>query len=197
MSTPLFPFLFLRHGESDWNRALRTQGQEDRPLTPLGITQAEQAARRLQTEPVRQIIASPLSRALRTAEIVGAALGLPVATEPALMEAHMGDLQGEPHGPRNAAYWRGEDAPAGGESFDVFCDRVVPAVQAVAAIGPGVLVVAHGGLWTALRARVAIAPDFAMPNGVPIRVTPGEAGWAAEPLLPLPDQILVSEGAAP
>ena len=190
------PFLFLRHGETDWNREGRTQGQIDTALNALGRAQAVEAAERLRAEPIARIVASPLSRARDTAEIVAQAVDAPLAFDDDLKEAMMGEMEGAPHDERNPAYWRGEHAPADGETFQRFGDRVWAAMRRAVALGPDTLIIAHGGLWIAAKARVAVAPSFAMPNAAPIRVTPGSDGWRAEPLIDLARRDLPSgEGA--
>jgi len=68
----------VRHGETEWNRARRYQGWTDSPLTDDGIAQAEAIGRRLRTLPEAvdaAIVASPIGRARRTAEIVADCLG--------------------------------------------------------------------------------------------------------------------------
>ena len=74
-------FWFLRHGETDWNAEGLSQGHTDIPLNAVGISQAQRAALALVDRGIVTIIASPLSRALRTAEIVAEALALPVAAQ--------------------------------------------------------------------------------------------------------------------
>ncbi len=88
----------LRHGETEWNRAGRLQGQLDSPLTETGVAQARaQGAilRELDLPKGVQMTVSPLERALRTAEIANAALGLPLVQDPALMEINLGQWQGQ------------------------------------------------------------------------------------------------------
>jgi ribosomal-protein-alanine N-acetyltransferase len=66
----------VRHGETEWNLARRYQGWGDSPLTPRGIAQAEAIGRRLRALPEAEgatLVASPLGRARRTAEIIQAA----------------------------------------------------------------------------------------------------------------------------
>lgn len=183
------PFLFLRHGETDWNRERRTQGQTDTPLNATGRAQAAAAAEVLRHESIDRIVASPLTRVRDTASAVAAVVSAPISYDPALMEVYLGEMQGAPHDARNIAYWRGEHVPAGGESFPTFCDRVVPAIARAVALGPRTLVVCHGGLWHALCARVAVTPAFEMPNATPIRVTPTEGGLRADALAPLPESV--------
>ena len=55
--------IIVRHGESEWNKIGRYQGQEDAPLSELGRQQAEALARRLQREKLDAIYVSPLQRA--------------------------------------------------------------------------------------------------------------------------------------
>ena len=64
--------ILARHGETDWNAAARIQGKSDIPLNGRGRAQARElaaAVQRLGT--VEVIYASPLARALETAEIIG------------------------------------------------------------------------------------------------------------------------------
>ena len=95
------PFYFLRHGETTWNAAGRTQGQLDAPLSERGRQQALAAAEALKGEPIDSIIASPLSRARDTAEAAADALGLSVTFDEELMEFHAGDWQGQMRGERH------------------------------------------------------------------------------------------------
>jgi broad specificity phosphatase PhoE len=63
----------VRHGETEWNRVHRYQGWGDSPLTARGVAQAEAIGRRLCTlreAEAAEIVASPIGRARRTAEII-------------------------------------------------------------------------------------------------------------------------------
>lgn len=172
------PFYFLRHGETTWNASGMTQGQLNSPLSDRGREQAEIAGVALADEPIERIVASPLDRAFHTAEAVARVHGLTVETDPELMECHLGQHQGEPHGPFLAAFFRGEHEPPGGETFDQFRARVWGAMQRAVGRGPNTLIVAHGGLWIAARTYVAVDPDLKrMPNALPLHVTPGPERW--------------------
>jgi broad specificity phosphatase PhoE len=74
--------LLVRHGETEWNLARRYQGWSDSPLTARGLAQAEAIGRHLCTDPDAAgatIVASPIGRARRTAEIIRDCLGTDVA----------------------------------------------------------------------------------------------------------------------
>ena len=72
--------ILLRHGQSEFNlhfgATRRDPGIIDPRLTPLGHTQAEQAAQQLMGQGIQRIIVSPYSRALQTARPVAAALNV-------------------------------------------------------------------------------------------------------------------------
>jgi 2,3-bisphosphoglycerate-dependent phosphoglycerate mutase len=93
----------LRHGESEGNATDLIQGQSDYPLTPRGIQQARTLAARWQTiqasfaSPLFEtIIASPLSRARQTAEIIAESMHLPVELDSIWIERGFGCLDGKP-----------------------------------------------------------------------------------------------------
>ncbi len=87
--------IIVRHGESEWNRIGRYQGQADAPLSALGASQAEALGSRLQREQFDAIFTSPLQRAANTARAIAHYHpDVPFREEPALMEIHHGDWQG-------------------------------------------------------------------------------------------------------
>lgn len=63
-------FLLVRHGETDWNRDKRFQGQIDVPLNDYGRVQASQAAEFLKTVQIDRAVSSPMLRPKETAEII-------------------------------------------------------------------------------------------------------------------------------
>jgi 2,3-bisphosphoglycerate-dependent phosphoglycerate mutase len=87
---------FLRHGESTGNVEKRYQGQMDFPLSKVGEAQAHALAARWKNEGFTfdLIISSPLTRALRTAEIIAGELGSLIVKDPLWMERHNGRLAG-------------------------------------------------------------------------------------------------------
>ncbi len=87
-------FYLIRHGESLYNAEARIQGQSDVALSPLGLRQAEAIADALAEEPIDAVFASPLRRAMQTAEPIAARLGLAIQADDRLKEIHAGIFQG-------------------------------------------------------------------------------------------------------
>lgn len=158
MTSPSTEFIFIRHGETDWNRQHRFQGQIDVPLNATGHEQAERLGRRLQDEAADVLLASDLERARQTAAPLARAWGLPVLVEPGVREQAFGMLEGldfptiQREHPQLLAQWLRHRAdfelPGGGESQRAFYRRVTTAVQALAVrhAGRRVAVVTHGGV---------------------------------------------------
>ena len=59
--------LLARHGETPWNAEGRYQGQRDIALSPVGEDQARKLGQRLAGVDITRAVASPLTRARRTA----------------------------------------------------------------------------------------------------------------------------------
>jgi broad specificity phosphatase PhoE len=175
------PFWFLRHGETDWNAANRTQGSTDIPLNANGVAQAHAAAELLRGQDVVALVCSPLGRARQTAEIVGAALGLEPRVLDGLREANFGAHEGEVMGAWFAAWVAGEAAPDRGESFAEVRDRAMAAMNEVlAGLGPA-LVVGHGGFFRTVRAAMGFTAAVRTPNGVPLWCAPEGDEWRMDP----------------
>ena len=171
-------FWYLRHGETDWNARGLSQGNVDTPLNPRGIAQAREAAEALRGRGIRSLVASPLSRARRTAEIVADALGLDVEIEPALREVAFGSQEGQPMGDWYDDWIAGGFTPPGAETFAALRARAVSACNRALEREPPVLIVAHGALFRALRAEMGLSANIRTPNALPLHCTPGETSAA-------------------
>lgn len=165
-------FYFLRHGRTEWNRLGICQGHSDIPLDATGIAQAVAARDALTGLGITHIFASPLSRALRTAEIINEKLAVPITTLDGLKEIRFGGLEGKKKpDPRYRLLLDMAEA-VGGESFQALGDRVMAAVgQALACPGP-VLIVAHGGVFHALKERLGLPHTEDLANATPLRISP-------------------------
>ena len=156
--------IVIRHGETDWNRQQRFQGQIDVPLNATGRAQAERLARRLSTESFDVVVASDLQRAHATA--TAAAGGRAIEVDPLWREQAFGVAEGldaptivQQH-PELWTQWLRHDADyamPGGESVRTFHDRVLRGLQRVVQAHSGrcVAVFTHGGvldmLWRAAQ----------------------------------------------
>ncbi|NCF66636.1 MAG: histidine phosphatase family protein [Chloroflexi bacterium] len=147
--------LLIRHGLTDWNAEHRWQGHEDIPLNATGTDQARALARRLAGWPIQALYSSDLLRAAQTADILAAAVGLPVTRDSAWRERDVGAFQGLTHAEIQAQYpnefaemTRGTINPPHGEDTQKLHARAVSAFDKLVTrhAGQMVAVVSHGGL---------------------------------------------------
>ena len=92
--TPGRDVVFVRHGETDWNRERRVQGSLGASINDAGREQARALARLLWEVPLQAVYSSTLERALETASYVAGPHSLSVVTDPRLNEIHHGDWEG-------------------------------------------------------------------------------------------------------
>jgi 2,3-bisphosphoglycerate-dependent phosphoglycerate mutase len=150
--------IVIRHGETDWNRQHRFQGQIDVPLNANGLRQAELLAERLSEEPADVLVVSDLLRAQATAQPLARAWARPLHTDPLWREQCFGVLEGldvptirSQHGDL-WDHWVRHEAdyalPGGAESNRMFFQRVQRALAATVAAHAGrrIAVVTHGGV---------------------------------------------------
>ncbi len=162
-------FWLIRHALVEENARLMLYGTMDVPLCSETLVAQESMYRALAARlprPARWFV-TPLSRTMLTAEALFRA-GYPAQTptaEPDLIEQHLGDWQGLPHGHLPAkltlpahTFWPlgGEEVPPGGESMAQVILRVGAAMERLAVENQGkdVVIVSHGG---AIRAAIAHA----------------------------------------
>lgn len=166
----------FRHGQSEGNMAGRLQGHTDSPLTDTGRRQAAQAS--VHAPRVPKMYASPLSRAMMTAEIIGTSIGVdPVPTE-GLIEMAFGsweDLTYEEVAANDPDLYKRVfvdeiDLPRGGtgETFAAAGSRISRTILSLVGETEGDLgVVSHGA---AIRAYVVdiLGLSFAERNRLPV-----------------------------
>lgn len=176
-------FWFLRHGETDWNARGLSQGNVDIPLNPVGRAQAVTAAGLLRNRGIRTIVASPLSRAHDTALEAAKAIGRDVLLDDELKEVAFGVQEGQPMAQWFDDWVEGSFTPEGAEPFAALRARAVAALNRALALEAPVLVVAHGALFRALRAEMALPANVRTPNAVPLfcEPGPGPAPWTLTP----------------
>ena len=171
---PRTQLIFLRHGETRFNVEGRLQGQQDSPLTELGVHQARALAERIAAFKVDVLMSSDLGRALKTAAFVSQACGLPVVEDSRFRERAYGELEGltwteaREHFPDGRDLYRTNPDVLipGGESMRQLYERASDAVEVVGKEQEGkrVAIVSHGGFISSLFRYVV-----GMPLDVPRR----------------------------
>ena len=188
--------VLARHGETAWNLEQRWQGQTDVELNDSGRAQAAALAVRLAAHGIVRVVASDLSRARETAEIIARSLGVEgVRVDPGLRERGYGVFEGltradcEAQHPEEWARYVADHrhTPTRAEPDAEVAARMRAAVaRAGAHAGDtrgAVLVVSHGG---SIRALLAAATGWRPPpmgNGDTYRVTLGPDDLVREPAL--------------
>lgn len=148
--------LFVRHGQTLWNKELRYNGDTDTELTALGRRQADAVAARLQHRRLAAVICSDRQRATQTADPIAAACHSPIRPDWRWREVCFGEAEGlrwrevVERFPASARSWaenRADAAMPGGESMLDVARRVEPALIELATEfeNKTVAVVSHGG----------------------------------------------------
>lgn len=159
-SRPALELWLIRHGETEWNRERRIQGQQPNPLSELGVMQARQLGARLACEHFDAVYASDLKRAVQTVEL--ALPGHEPVYDVRLREIARGVLEGQ-----LGANLVGEQRdlyatmqrdllnvrPPGGENYRDVGVRAVAWLESLPASGK-IAAVTHGGVIFALLHHV-------------------------------------------
>jgi broad specificity phosphatase PhoE len=187
------PIYFIRHGETDWNREGRIQGQIDIPLNDAGHQQAVAISRGLKTflgnSKIDLFVVSPLTRTRQTMGYLAREFDIPqsrIETEPAMLELAFGiweghyfkDLKTNPEYPKDLDHrfrWR----PPEGESYEDGLERVR---QWIGRIDGPTVIIAHGAIGRCLIGLVSdLAPSALIkmptPQGHFCRLQDGRIDW--------------------
>jgi broad specificity phosphatase PhoE len=175
---------FIRHGETEWNVEGRLQGQTDAPLNATGRRQAAACGKILGDLIARDgrplshdaWVASPLSRARETMELMLGAMPAPslgqrlYRTDDRLKELTFGSWEGftlaeigarhpDLLAARERDKWR--FVPPGGESYEQLCARVR---EWHGTLDRDTVAVAHGGILRVLLVILGVAPPETAPS---------------------------------
>lgn len=194
----VFPLVyFVRHGQTDWNKEGRLQGQADTDITELGRRQADRNGRMLAeliADPdAFDFVASPMRRTRETMERIRAAMGLSPAeyrTDARIIEVHFGDWQGhtfvelESRQPgsttaRSKDKWNFVPPGAGGESYQMLMERVRPWFEGLT---QPTVCVTHGGVIRTVFRMVEDMPErqaarLDVPQDKVLRLSEGRLDW--------------------
>lgn len=129
-------FLLVRHGHNDMIGERLAGRLPDVHLNQEGVEQAKRLASEFESLPIKAVYASPLERAVETAQPIADAHELPVEILPALMEIDFGEWEGqELNKLKKGRFWKhvqgkpGEFRFPGGESFLEAQERVVQGIS--------------------------------------------------------------------
>lgn len=175
-------FIFVRHGETEGNRAKIFQTPHI-PLNEAGEAQAQAAADKLKATAIGKLVASPMARAWRTATLVGAQHDIHPEADGALAERYYVNLWDTPV-PGDGLDWSFD--PPGCESLDAFVSRARHSLLRILTRAPErgeTVIVAHGGILLVLCAATGVALDSAhRRNAVPLLFEAMDDAWRATPL---------------
>jgi broad specificity phosphatase PhoE len=192
---PGITLYLIRHGETDWNRDARYQGQRDVPLNATGRAQARRQGEVL--KPLMpalgafDFVSSPLGRAVETMQLIRAALELDpenFRTDAQIVELSYGHWEGQlaaelpdtdPTGVAQKTSdpfsWR----PANGESYRDLQQRVS---TWLATLEKDTVAVTHGGVSRVARGAIlgiedALVPFLDVPQDKILKLRDATMSW--------------------
>ncbi|KPB01138.1 histidine phosphatase family protein [Ahrensia marina] len=163
MLIPPHPFFMIRHGETDWNREGRFQGQVDIDLNELGRSQAAGNGKALASliDPSQwAFVCSPMSRTRETMELIRENIGLPregYSVDDRLIEVTFGDWEKHtladiedtwPDQAKLRQENKWEYVPPNGESYRSAAERMRPVLES---LKQPTVIVTHGGIIRGMR----------------------------------------------
>ncbi len=148
--------LFVRHGETEWNKNNLIQGNLDIPISSIGLSQAKKLKPYLENIPFEKVFSSDLSRARDTAKILMEGRHLTLQEDVRLRERDFGLWQGmslediEEKKSKDFSDWRSNPfnyrVPEG-ESMKTMLERVFSFLDSIKSLNDGnYLIVTHGGI---------------------------------------------------
>jgi len=192
---PGLTLYLIRHGQTDWNRDARYQGQRDIPLNDIGREQARRQGdalkSRLPAIAAADFVSSPLGRAIETMQLMRAALGLDIdgyRTDATIRELSYGHWEGELASELSAKDPDGVAAkasdpfgwqPTGGESYAELQARIAIWIER---LERDTVAVTHGGVSRVARGAVlgtdpGLVPFLEVPQDKILVLRDGVMNW--------------------
>lgn len=154
---------FVRHGLTEMNVSGHWSGTSETPLTAEGRQQAKRAGQQAKHLKIDYIVASPLSRARETAEIIAKEIGYPIDEihiNELFIERHFGELEGQPWNPDLDL-----DGIVDIETVDTILERAKLALKFLHSLkADSIMIVSHGSFGRALRHHLFKEYPFSHPS---------------------------------
>lgn len=178
-----------RHGQTRLNKAHLMQGRSDEPLNERGIEQAKSARKLLGDIHFDKVYASPLKRAITTAEIIGDIQENDIKIDERIIEADFGPYEMKKYsgvGPSMTLYWMAPwifPAPKKVETLDSMRNRAKSFLEDVIEESDkdeNILISCHGGIIRSLTGFLEHAKNgfiwYPKPKNCEIKIYEGEKG---------------------
>lgn len=135
----------VRHGETDWNKLGKNQGQQNIELNEKGIEQAKILCAKLKNVKFDYVFSSPLKRALKTAQIIQ---NDNIIIDKRIIERNNGELEGTTNANELINFADSKDNRFGVEPLNNFKKRIYSFWKDILAKYPNknILVVTHAGV---------------------------------------------------
>jgi broad specificity phosphatase PhoE len=184
-SLPNRPFIFVRHGSTDWTEDSLNKGPQDLDLNKKGQEEALIAAKALKLiiqndENDYTIISSTLKRALQTAQIISEKLNIPIMLNSGLQERYFGDFS------LNCYSNIETIIPVDAESDDIFEQRIQSTVDAIFKskknTNKKIIIISHGEVFKYLSLLLT-KKQQTLPRGGIVYFTPRQdvdSNWSLE-----------------
>lgn len=160
--------LFVRHGQTDYNKQHKCQGRLDIPLNQEGISQAHQTALLLKNTKIDTIYTSPLIRAKHTAQIINQYHNVSLIESELITEIELGDLSGivGHHDIDVLADLRKKELAQkhNAEHFELFYNRCVEFYNSIKDENKTILIVSHSGVGYQLKKYLNLNLDETINN---------------------------------
>lgn len=157
---------FVRHGQSEMNRAGRFAGTLDTLLTREGKRQAKLAGKKAKKLGIDHIVSSPLIRAYETAKIIAEEISYPeekIVLNPLLAERNYGAMEGQ--------LFSADIDMDGIADIEANNSLLIRAEEAIASLrlikANNVLIVSHGSIGRAIRHHLLEDFPYSGPERLP------------------------------
>lgn len=146
----------VRHGQTEWNYENRVCGVSDVQLTDKGKEQANELSKIINMKQIDIILTSPLSRAVKTAEILSSGISKDLIIDHRLIEQDYGVFEGAYRDNNNflEAKRHFPSKLSGGESILQVVQRIFNVLDEIKEKyqSKNVLIVTHGGVCRIINA---------------------------------------------